>query len=220
MYGQARRRSPGDRRRDLARSRRRPDGRDDRGELAEIGLSRFRRMIVSPVGRAPRTSASAPGSSSRVASRPPAPWQASSDDLEPAGGSPRDRRSRAAGEMARHRGRRPGGRAQGVPRRPSESRRCQRSSRPAPAGAEHHPPRWKNFRPLYCGGLCEAEIWIPPGPARFADQPADGGRRRRAEQEGVVPGGRDRRLDRRREHRGRAPAIVADRDRAGSQGSA
>ena len=24
------------------------------------------------------------------------------------------------------------------------------------------PSGWKNFRPLYLGGLCEAEIWIPP----------------------------------------------------------
>ena len=24
------------------------------------------------------------------------------------------------------------------------------------------PARWKNLRPLYLGGLCDAEIWMPP----------------------------------------------------------
>ena len=28
------------------------------------------------------------------------------------------------------------------------------------------PPGWKNLRPLYLGGLCEAEIWTPPAALR------------------------------------------------------
>ena len=43
------------------------------------------------------------------------------------------------------------------------SRRCQRSSSARPCDwLKTMPARWKNLSPLYLGGLCDAEIWMPP----------------------------------------------------------
>ena len=44
------------------------------------------------------------------------------------------------------------------------SSRCfHRSSSARPCSAPSTiPAGWKNFNPLYCGGLCDAEIWIAP----------------------------------------------------------
>ena len=56
------------------------------------------------------------------------------------------------------------------------SRFCQRSSIARPcAGLSTMPARWKNFSPLYLGGLCEAEIWMPPAaPSSRTSQPIVG----------------------------------------------
>ena len=57
--------------------------------------------------------------------------------------------------------------AEPVPRAQAMSRAAQRSSITRPsAGPSTIPADWKNFNPLYCGGLCDAEICTPPAAPR------------------------------------------------------
>ena len=165
--GPPRRRSPAGRRRGLGRTR------PPRRSAGTIAAKAERLASVGSGGWSYRPSGTPP---STIGSHPSAPEQGRA---HPAArrrgrrrGRPRNLRRRIASTStmvstrpgAPRRGLPGRGPGPGRPRAPSRTRGGSRRSsmaRPA-AGARTIPPGWKNFRPLYSGGLCEAEIWMPP----------------------------------------------------------
>ena len=76
------------------------------------------------------------------------------------------------------------------------------------------PSGWKNFSPLYWGGLCEAEIWMPPAAPRSRTRRPSVGVADGAGEQDITAGRGHGRQHRRDEDRGRDPAIVPHHDRA------